>query len=417
MADLLDRNSKEDTRLFVDRDGGGAAALAEDRSQWRADLTNSTTYLTSTDTRLAIRSPREISVVISIASGDSRTILNWGNTAGTVYIYRLGFSGGVVQFGHNDATLATLAPPNLAVAARSYLLHYSTEYDVRAATYYSEMAVCDLATGTWITTRATHSQPNAAVASQQFNLSGYGAGSNLFTGGLSAYSFVRVGGRFHSTTEAKEDWYAESSAPTVTGVQPTVELVPWSTSYFTENPAEELSDAMLDAGTVAGPAEFSAALVAWAGRKRLYSPLVNLVPRAPDTLDNTYSATSTWLVGSGYYGNVGMLFVVVVPKYADRVNVRVHVQAWLAAGAPGGSAVSVSLALYRGGFGDSWAQGGTSSTITDNHTSSGTGQWYSFAAFASGPAMLLAYKFGTGTGASYLRAKIKAITIEPYEAA
>jgi len=416
MAYTLHRNSKADTRFLCDRDGGGAADLATDISQWRTDLTNSTTYLTSTDTRLAVRSPREISVVISIASANSRTILNWGNTAGTVYIYRLGFSGGVVQFGHNNATLATLAPPNLAVAARSYLIHYSTDYDVRAATYYSDMAVCDLATGTWITTRATHSQPNAAVASQQFNISGYGAGSNLFTGGLTAYSFVRVGCRFHTTTEAKEDWYAQSSAPSVTGVQPDVELAPSSTSFFTADPVEDVSDAILDADTFAGPAEFAGTLNAWAGRKRLYSPIVNLVPRAPDTLDNTYSSTGMFAVGL-FYSSIGLLWRTQLPYLCDRVWVRVHVQAWIAAGAPGGTTVSLQLAAYRAKkLGGALIQGGNSSTITDNHTSSGTGQWYDFVAFLSSGVFVLAYKFGTGTGASYLRAKIKGVTIEPYEA-
>lgn len=420
---VLDRNSKADTRFLCDRDGGGAPELATDISQWRANLTNNTTYLTSTDARLAVRSPREISVVIWIATGDSRVILNWGQ--GTSYIYRIDVASGgtgTVRFGHNGGTIASIIPPNVGGTARQYIIHWSTEYDVREGDYFSELAICDIASGNWSITRVTHNQPQAPAGGDQFNLRGVGAGLTPFTGGLAAYDFVRVGCRFHSTTEAKEDWYSESSAPTLAGVQPDVELAPTAPTFFSADPADDVADAMLDAATLAGAAEFAAVVNAAAGRKRLYSPLVNVAWRSPPTLDDTYAPTKFLRdLNSGLYKvDVARVFARPLPYQAFACRVRVHVQAWIAAGAPGGTTVSITLAAHQ--LVTLAAANATSVqlVITDDHTSTGIGQWYEL------PAMLLSgvplcylaigHKFGAGTGHAYLRMKIKAVQIEPYEA-
>lgn len=415
MAFVLDRNSKADTRFFCDAAGSGAAALAVDLSQYRTDLTNNTTYLTSTDTRLAVRSPREISVVIDIATANSRVVLNWGNVAGTTYIYRITLAaGGNVQFGHNNALLTTVVCPNIAAGARSYVLHWSTDYDERAATYYSEFAICDVTSGDWTIARVTHSQPNAPAGGDQFNISGYGAGSTLFTGGLTAYDFVRVGCRFHSTTEAREDWVTESSAPSVDGVQLDVELAPTSTSFFTADPAEDVSDALLDEETFAGPIELATVINAAANRKRLYGPIINFAPNAPAAVQDTYTPAKFYKD----YLCLGFVFEHRWPSYTTRVKVRIHAQTWIAAGAPGGTTVSVTLHVYAAvKFGGS-VTSVASLLVTDNHTSTGVGQWYNVGAYLlSGVYSVvgIGYQFGVGTGHAYLRAKIKGVTFEPYE--
>ena len=422
MAFLLDRNSKADTRFFADRAGGGAVDLATDISQWRTNLTNSTTYLTSTDARLAVRAPREITVVVDLSTGDDRIILNWGNVAGTSYIYRIFINSGAPTFGHNNADLVTVNPPNLSGSPKSYLLHWSTDYDIRAATFYSELAVCDIGANAWTITRVTHTQPQAPAGGDQFNILGYGAGVTKFTAGLAAIDFVRVGCRFHTTTEAKEDWVAQSSAPSVTGVQLEVELAPSAPTFFSADPVDPVADAMLDEATLAGPAEFAAVVNAAAGRKRLYSPIVNLAPRATPTLDNTYTPAKLYRqVGvAGRYAAAQYVFARPRDAYlADKARVRVHVQAWIAGGAPGGTAVSIDLAAWSdAALNNPDAIVGTVLTITDNHTSTGVGQWYDLGdMFVVGVAGFIgiAWKFGTGTGASYLRMKIKAVSIEPFE--
>jgi hypothetical protein len=415
----LDRNSKADTRFLSDRAGGGVANLVTDISQWRLSLTNLTTYATSTSSRLAVRSPREISVVVRLATGDSGIVVNWGNTAGTTYIYRITIAAGVLQFGHNDGLLASVTPPSVGGSARTYVVHWSTDYDALAAGYFSELAVYDVTSATWAVSRVTHTQPQAPAGGDQFNLIGRGAGFSLFTGGMAAIDFVRIGCRFHSTTEAKEDWVAESSAPSVTGVQPVVELCPSSPVFFTADPADDLSDALLDEGTLAGPAELAAVLNAAAARKRLYSPAVNMVLNDPPTLQDSLTTNFFRDLYTGLsQAWLGLVFARYQPYKANRLRVRVHVQAWIAAGAPMGTAVSIDLSVSAmSGVPTDLKPSINIVTITDDHTSTGVGQWYDLGALKVPGFGYLAigWVFGAGTGHAHLRMKIKAVTMEPYE--
>lgn len=428
----LDDNSKADTRILLIRDGGGAANLKVDQSQWRTDLTNNTTYLTSTDTRLAVRSPREVSVVVKLATGNSGILVNWGNVAGTTYIYRITISAGNVQFGHNNALLTSITTPNVGATQRLYAIHWSTDYDRAAATYYSEMAVCDLATGTWATTRITHTQPNAAAGGDQFNVIGRGAGSSPFTGGIGVVDYVRVGCRFHSTTEAKEDWYAQSSAPSVDGVQLPVELAPASTSYYTANPvANDLSDAILDAGSFAGPAEFAATINAAANRKRLIGPLLNEEMNGPPIYQDTFLPANFHrpvILGGSPDLRLTVSHLYRRNTYSGiRARVWVHAQTYIAAGAPVGTTVanylqvgscskippSTAVLTPPGSF--------TAQVLsTTDHGSTGIGEWFdlgemSVLTFDGASYFVLAYGFGTGTGHTYLRTVVKGIRIEGYE--
>lgn len=436
MALVLDRNSKADTRLLSIRDGGGAADLAVDASQWRADLTNSTTYLTSTDYRLAVRSPREISVVVGISTGRSRVILNWGNAAGTVYTYRITASSGVLTFGHNSAALSpTITPPNLSASVQSYLVHWSTDYDYQGATWYSEIAICDIDSNEWSVTRIDHTEPRAPGAGEQFNLLGYGAGTLIYQGGISSIDNVRVGCRFHTTTEAAEDWVAESSPPTVSGISPTVELAPSSTSFYTEDPVEDVSTTLLDEGSFAGPIEYVANINATAQWRRLRSPALNILTNTTQAYDDSFFPSNMWrqvattAPYTARYMCLGHVYWRPTTFKGPLSRVRVHAQTYLEAGAPGGSAIDIelsmlSLATAPGSKVPAQIPGvsTTAVALTTNHGSSGTGQWYDLGLLAlasvdGGTWLALAMEFGTGTGHDFMRIKIKAITVEPYDMA
>lgn len=434
MATVLDRNSKADTRFLCDRGGGGAPELATDISQWRTNLTNNTTYLTSSDARLAPRSPREISVVIWISTADSRIILNWGQ--GTSYMYRIQVQTGgtgAVQFGHNGATLLTLAPPGVGATAKQYLIHWSTDYDSKDATYYSEMAIGNIAANTWAVARIAHTQPQAVAGGDQFNLRGVGAGSTLYTGGLAAYDFVRIGCRFHSTTEASEDWVVENPAPSITGISPTVELAPSSTSFYSADPAEDIANSILDEGTFAGPIEYSGNINATAQRRRLYSPILNIVTNSPPAYSDDYFPDNMWrqVASTGSYAGLhfalGHVYWRPTTYRGTRARVRVQAQAYLEAGAPGGSTVSAFLCMFSQGAKPGKKvpamKEGTSSSIvhlTTNDTDVGVGTWYDLgvlplASKDGGTWLALGVGYGTGTGHDFIRLKIKAITVEPFE--
>lgn len=434
-----DRNSKADTRgLFQ---GSGAAALAVDQSQWRTNLTNSTTHLTSTAARLGVRSPRELSVRVLASTGVGGIVLNFGDVAGTDWIYRIEVDGAaaLVRFHHNGATnLATLTLPNIDEKdAREYLIHWSTEYDEFAVGYYSEMLVCDSATGDYSQTRATHTQPSAPAGGWQFNISGYGANVSGFSSGLLDILSVRVSCRFHSTTEAVEDWVDETATPSVVGTQPAVELAPVSPNEYADyEPSDPVNQLLLTSGSggvnpsFAGPAELLAAVHAGEHRRRVFSPILNLTIRDPPELDNTYTPANVHREivtgGASSYFMLGHVWVRPTPQGATRARIRVHVQTWLAAGAPGGSAVSVTLSMRTmtqlpspvGALPPHNLSALTA--CTTDHGAAGVGEWIDLGSVAIGGKaetrmfFLMAHRFGGGTGASYQRAKIKHVLVEPY---
>jgi hypothetical protein len=92
----IDRNSKPDTVFLCLPAGGGAAALATDASQNRTALTNNTTYVSEANSaRTALSSPRELTIVVEIASGQSGVLVYHGNAGG--YGYRVRINAGAVE--------------------------------------------------------------------------------------------------------------------------------------------------------------------------------------------------------------------------------------------------------------------------------------------------------------------------------
>lgn len=433
-----DRNSKADTRgLFIDA-GAGATDLLIDKSQWRTNLTNHSTWLTSTDTRLAVRSPREIGLVVDASEDTSGIIVNWGDTTNTGWIYRVSIDGAasLVRFHHNSAeNLTTLSLPNLTTPAeRRYVIHWSTDYDEFAAGYYSEMFVHDVTSGSYTHTRVAHTQPSAPIGGDQFNVSGYNTGTKGFP--LANIVSARISCRFHSTTEGAEDWIDESATPSVAGVQPAVELAPVSAEEYADYEASDpVNNLLLTSGSgglnpsFAGPSELLAVMHAGEHRRRCFSPLINLALRSPPTLQNTYLPTNVHreldTVGTPRV-LLGHYWVRPVPFGATKARVRLFVQTWLAAGAPGGSAISIQLVMRvranlltaEGPIGDP-----LSSVVyaTTDHGSSGLGEWLDLGVItwtppASGRMLFyLSHRFGSGTGASYQRMKLKHVLVEPYE--
>lgn len=428
-----DRNSKADTRgLFQ---GADAAALAVDQSQWRTDITNNTTYLSSTHVRFGVRSPREISIILDASDESAGIVVNFGSIDGTSWIYRIEVDGaaGLFRFHHNSASnLVTLAM-TVPGEKRTYLIHWSTDYDEFDATYFSEVMVHDFASGEYVQSRVTHTQPTAPVGGWQFNVGGYGAGVSGFS--LAAVAAVRVSCRFHSTTEAAEDWVDETATPTVAGTQPAVELAPVSPNEYADYEASDpVNNLLLTSGSggvnpsFAGPAELLAVIHAGEHRRRVFGPLVNLEILDPPTIDNTYTPANIHREivagGTSSYFMLGHVWVRYTATGATRARVRVFVQTWLAAGAPGGSAVSLTLsarALAQVPAPAGALPPGTISSLaacTTDHGVSGVGEWLDLGSLIikenQRVFFLMAHRFGTGTGASYQRAKIKHVLVEPY---
>lgn len=418
---VFNRNCKADTRGLFINSGGGAVDLAQNKALGFANLANNTTYLTQASTLFATRSPREISVVANLSNSQTGILVNYGSTDGTQYIYRVEVSAGAVSFRQAGSVLASVPLPGVNGTPSSYVIHWSTGFDDVSSTHYSEFAVCRLASGAWTISRANHAQPPAAGGGWQFNLSGYGAGSSLFSGGLSNITSVRISRRFHSTTEAREDWQTESSTPAPTGYVPGIELAPVSSEVYQADPDDPVADAILDPLTFAGPAQWLTALHSGVHRQRLYSPIINVEMNNPPTLQSTWAPTEFYKVDQqGFFYGVNHLYVCPCPRTPGSGGlygrVWVHVQTWVAGGAPGGTTPKLRV-IARASSTPVGEDASYSQIVqcTTNHGSNGIGQILDLGEISLRPFLTflaLGLDFSSGTGNTFRRAKIKAIAVD-----
>src|SRR5688572_16974325 len=215
----MDRNSKPDTVLLLDIVAGDPWT---DYSQYRTSLTDQGTYLEDdTLDRTAFVSPREITLVWDIQSGDSGTLIEMGN-AGS-FSYRITKSGSNILCRENGLTRIQATLPSILVGTDTkYLIHWSC-YPFSTGTR-SELMLHNYTSGETVIAQATH-VAGTITPGDILTVGGTNGGGSLFTGGLD-FHYVRVGRRFHSTSEAREDWITETTPPSVTQVRRDAAIVP-----------------------------------------------------------------------------------------------------------------------------------------------------------------------------------------------
>lgn len=260
----LDRNSKADTVFLGKRLDGGADDMAVDISQERIDLDYLGTYLEETaSARTAITTPRELSMLFSAVSGDSGILLNHGNVAGTSYTYRMRVNAGALECMENGSLRVSVALPSLVLGGdQDYVAHWST-FPLGSQVRSEVMVIC-LDTGVAAHGFATHAAPTTD-ATWNLTVSGYGAGVSGYD--IDKIDAVRIGQRFHSTTEGYNDWVAESTKPTIAARLrgPTLPLTP--------------ATRIADEGAFAGPGYLWPGAASRDDDRRLIGPVINL--RAP----------------------------------------------------------------------------------------------------------------------------------------
>lgn len=305
----INRNSKPDTVLLLTDD----ADLWVDISQSRTDLTDDGTYLSeASSARTALDAPREVSVVVQAQSGESGVLVQHSN-AGS-YGYRLRISGGEVQCHEAGALRVSVTIPDLTGSDRRIVIQWSQRpegSDVR-----SELTVCNDSTGAWAHASATHAASSPDPA-DKLTIGAAHTGGSAWSGGLGSIEAVRIGRRHHSGAEAREDWVAERTQPTVTQVRRRPALVP-----------DRATLELAGDGDLVGPAHLVAGHTFEHADRRLLSPLLNLRVRDPDGLDNTHSPESWWRKAPGeayYYIPINYLFYRAVPEKCNRAYVRIFV--------------------------------------------------------------------------------------------
>ncbi len=309
----LDRNSKADTVFLAKRADGGSADLEIDLSQERTDITYVATYLhESPSARTAITYPRELSILFWAETGDAGILINHGNVAGTSYTYRMRINTGALECMENGSLRVSVALPSLSLGgSRRYLAHWSTfaiGSDVR-----SEVMVYCLDTDAAAHGFATHAATTTNVA-WDLTIGGYGAGVSAYD--VDLIDIVRIGQRFHSLTEAREDWINESTKPSVQG--------------RLRDPTLPIEPRVADEGEFAGPCYLWSGAASRDNDRRLVGPVINLRPPAQFTVSTaSYSDTPQAfrdLGSTGYKLGRSLLWYRPIPPGCNRVQARVHVR-------------------------------------------------------------------------------------------
>lgn len=413
----LDENSKADTKLLTY--GPGAANLLIDVSQERTNLTNNTTCVSeSSSARAAIVAPREISIVVDLRSTDTAFLLEHGNGDGTHHTYRVevlsSFGVGYIICREGGVLRATAELPDAEVTPHKFLIHWSTRPD--GASYRSELLLYNFDENTWSTDARGHGA-GTTDATWDLVINGDGAGA----GGLAAigdFYSVRIGQRFHSMTEGKEDWVFQAIPPTIDARR--------------RSPMLPLLDVLADEGEHAGPGYGQPLANTRSVELRNGGALVNMRPKLPYQETNAYAPTRYFRSAPGstmHWCTRYIAHAVVSPKH-NRARVRIHVQQWKTN--PAGAAQcdllftcwsAAWLPLVGGQPKPMETTRTVAVTINANHTSSGVGEWLDLGTLKltmeqdRRTYLILGFTFNNDAGTAgeaNTSFKIKAWTVEPY---
>jgi hypothetical protein len=412
----LNRNSKADTAFFSEPNGAGAAALATDISQARTNLTNNTTYVSETNSaRTAIAYPREVSIVVNLTNVSSGVLLYHGGAAS--YGYRVRVNAGAIEVAEGGSTLVSVTIPGMIGTARKVMVHWSERVD--GGSLRSEVLLYNFTTGAYAYGTATHSVGSPSNTDSLIIGAAWG-GATTFSGGVSAFFAVRVGRRFHSTTEAKEDWILEATPPAISGRRRKPLLT---------FPQGELPIA--GEGQLAGPSYLWAGAATRQADSRLITPLVNVVPRNPTNEDNSYSPTRMFRDApddNRYHWCVRYLFHAFASPKTNKARVRINVRCFHSSGGTpiaacyfrmysvanlplAGQGMPPPLKFYK------------STTVAASTTPSTLGVWLDLGTVQIArddkglSYFILGFSIGLDTGApveSLTAFRVRAITVEPY---
>lgn len=419
MPTSIDRNSKPDTALLVLPDGAGSAALAVEASQYRNDnsLVDATTYVHETPSRrTAITYPREISLVLDLTNATVGVLLKHGeDAANSNYTYRVSVGlGGVITCRENGNVCVTGFLPGVGGTSKSYLIHWSTRAE--GTSVRSELLLYNITDGGFSFSQATHA---GGTTDLEWNLYLNGSAADAGPATLTRWRAARIGRRFHSTTEAKEDWLSERTPPSVSQLRRVGPLVP-----------DRATLDLADDGSLAGPAHLWSGYSFRENDRRLVGPLLNLRVRNPLELVNTYAPAKWYRLAPGssvLHMPIALLWYRPVPGKVNRARVRIFTRQWIEIGA---NTCEVQYRMYSmaglpvaGEDPATLTYRYTAIAVLDTNHGSGDGEWLDLGELPlvvddwGCTWLALAVSFDNDSGsalASDTSAYIHAVTVEPY---
>lgn len=401
----IDPRSKPDTVLLTT----GVADYFVDESQYRTDLDDwSSYYEEPASARTAIEAPREITIHVTINTTDSGFLIDHGGS------YQIQVSAGVVSFAEGGSVWLSMTIPGLVAGdRRAVLVHWSKRPHGTGAR--SEGLLYNYTTGAFVHGASEHvsTTPSAADTLTLFARNG---GVAEWTGGILGY---RIGRRFHSGAEVREDWIGQRTPPAVTARRRAAYLSP-----------DRATVEIFGEGNLAGPQYL------WAGHAyrnaspRLVSPLVNMRTPSPAALNNTYSTGSvSWYRtppgSSVYHMTIAHLFCSPVPAGVNRARVRIFVQQ-TTEGAIGTTwwrmySIANLATIDDGVAAEVWSSTTPADLFVDH--GSDAGEWIDLGDLVlrrddlGFTWLALAHSFGLDTGSpgeAATTARVKAITVEPF---
>jgi len=299
-------NESPDCEFHSESDTGSLAQLAVDDSGWGDDLVvDTSTVIDTTAARADLPGQRTIDVRAEFDNTDTGYIYNFGNNN-----LRLD-SGGDIVCAVNSSDVITLTCPSVSGSSETFLISWATEANPLTTgasdAYRSDLWIYNEDQLEWNHATATHAIE--ASTAQDMVWLGSSPGNNIFSG--DAYE-LRLCSAYHSSTELSETFLAQSSAPTLAGIERLEFPVPPVSTYLGHD------------GMPVGPIEAMSAVAVSRNDLLMAGPIVN------EVCTGDWAEDSTWTIsdpqGSGYDFHLEFLRRRPISPSIARGRVRVFVQ-------------------------------------------------------------------------------------------
>jgi hypothetical protein len=232
---------------------------------------------------------------------------------------------GAIAFSNSDGTIMSLTASAIDAAPKTYVIAWSTEPNPGGSPggsdeLRSEFLVYDVAVGgspVWDT--ATHKNI-AASSTATLTVGGVYTGGAMTLAYSDTISVVRISSRFHTRTETREHFVAQTAAPTLEGPAACQRL--------------PLPAAVLTNGNVVGPAYQlgAASMQTKRDRHRLLSPVEQWMNASPPTLSDdmrdTVNPKHVLNMGDGWQQPLMWLCWRPFPRHCTHVRVEVQWATW-----------------------------------------------------------------------------------------
>lgn len=303
----LSRLSKPGTVYLCEPRGSGHPDFVTDLSPFRTNLTSGAFDYESPSPRTALGDEREISVELNLSAAVDGVLVSHGTAV--LNGYEISISGGTIFCSEGGLLRVRLDVPGLVGGARC-LVVWTKRFNVNTLSgVISELLIYNYAADVYAYSSAAHASLYPSAAGTLTLACGFGGADALDP---ADFEMVRIGSRFISTTESKEDHIHQSAAPVITGRA----RAPMGVPRLSEE------------GTLAGPDYLLTLAATRQADMRDGSALVNVETRAPFRETNAYTPVRFFKKAPDspvYHMCIRHLYICPTPVKVNHARVRINV--------------------------------------------------------------------------------------------